>query len=614
MSDDSERPTKVDRRPSGSPQRANTTQSGPRERDSERIRETPAWLGDARYEPNEMLGRGGMGEVILANDAHIGRQIAVKVMRKLRAEGPSARARFLGEARVQAQLEHPAVVPVYDIGYDSDGSPYFTMKRVHGVTLDEALRRLGAQDPEAVKEYPLHKLLSAFQRVCLAVHFAHTRGVIHRDLKPSNVMLGEFGEVYVLDWGVAKRGDAGQSGAHEALTISSIPPPSETTEPTEQGVVLGTPGYMAPEQKSGSDEVVDSRADVYSLGVILRKLLAAQPDPPPELIAACTRATAVLPDDRYQSARELHDAIDAFLAGNRDLELRRALAAEHVEQAREFEKGLYSEGGGAAARKAALREVGRAIALDPTRGEALEFLVRLLTEPPPIPPREVLLELEAANRASRERSYPKAALAYLTIGLIGVPLAPIVGVRDMWLFVLPLVAWLASAALAGVARRHDAFHRRFPFLPVASALAIGMMSLLHGALLVVPIMAAVNAVCFVLAARPEVRRTAVGAACLAMIVPMFLEWYGVHPVSIQFESDSMRIAAGAIHLPPNGTYLFLGITYVVLLLLASRFVGAYRDALTTAETRNMLQAWQLRQLVPPEAQHMIVPEIRISRA
>ncbi|MFO0680212.1 MAG: serine/threonine-protein kinase, partial [Polyangiaceae bacterium] len=157
-----------------------------------------------RYRRTTLLGSGGMGDVHLCADERIGRDVAMKVIRRMRAENPEMLERFLREARVQGQLEHPAIVPVYDLGVLPDGSTFFTMKRVNGRTLSDVLEAQRSGNSTALEHYSLHRLLADFSRVCLAVHFAHARGVLHRDLKPSNVMLGEFGEVYVLDWGIAK--------------------------------------------------------------------------------------------------------------------------------------------------------------------------------------------------------------------------------------------------------------------------------------------------------------------------------------------------------------------------------------------------------------------------
>src|SRR5690349_14585720 len=160
----------------------------------------PADAGRCRF--GGRLGEGGMGEVLLAHDEHIGRDVAVK---RIRASEPTAEelSRFLREARVQGRLEHPAVVPVHDLAVDRDGRPFFVMKRLSGTTLLELLGRLRA-DPAADGATVRRRMLRAFADVCLAIEFAHSRGIVHRDLKPANIMLGDFGEVYVLDWGVAR--------------------------------------------------------------------------------------------------------------------------------------------------------------------------------------------------------------------------------------------------------------------------------------------------------------------------------------------------------------------------------------------------------------------------
>ena len=233
----------------------------------------------ARYEILEELGRGGMGEVHSAFDRRIGRLVAVK---RCRRSGDAAVdvERFLREACVQGQLEHPTVVPLYDIEVAGDGEISFTMKRVRGRTLKAILSALQAGDREADERYPTHKLLADFATVCLGVAFAHSRGVLHRDLKPENVMLGEFGEVYVLDWGVAKIGNAKEGAAGDALLVPG------TTQATVSGSLIGTPGYMAPEQCRGQIELVGPRSDVYALGAILFEISRSSP---------CSRSTEATP-------------------------------------------------------------------------------------------------------------------------------------------------------------------------------------------------------------------------------------------------------------------------------------------------------------------------------
>jgi serine/threonine-protein kinase len=182
------------------------------------------------YQLGALIGHGGMGEVVAAYDPRVGREVAIKRLRAAAASGDGV-ARFLREARIQARLEHPAIVPVHDLGTDPDGRPYFTMKRLAGVTL---AHQLATKPPP-----PRQRLLRAFADVCLAIELAHGRGVVHRDLKPANIMLGDFGEVYVLDWGLAR-----VLGEHDASVGADV---ESLDGMTQAGSVLGTPGYMAPE-------------------------------------------------------------------------------------------------------------------------------------------------------------------------------------------------------------------------------------------------------------------------------------------------------------------------------------------------------------------------------
>jgi serine/threonine-protein kinase len=296
-----------------------------------------------RYTLGDVLGRGGMGEVLGATDEQIGRDVAVK---RMRSTEPSADevARFVREARVQGQLEHPAVVPVHDLAVDGDGRPFFVMKRLSGKPMSALL-----DDQRAARGVDVEKrLLRAFADICLAVEFAHDNGIIHRDLKPANVMLGDFGEVYVLDWGIARTiADRDAPGAAAAVALQL------DTGETRAGTVLGTPAYMAPEQLAG--DRAGPAADIYALGCILYEIVAGEPlhagarslaaaasarpsahraDAPPEFDAICEKATAFDPAARHASARELHRAVQAYLDGDRDVAARRQLAREHVDRAR----------------------------------------------------------------------------------------------------------------------------------------------------------------------------------------------------------------------------------------------------------------------------------------
>lgn len=246
-----------------------------------------------RYEIHELLGRGGMGAVYRATDRVLRRDVALKVL-VTELEQDAVASRLEREARVLAALEHPGIVAIHDAGRLGDGRPFYVMRLVRGRRLDEQARLEGPGEH-----------LRRFLAVCDAVSFAHSRGVIHRDLKPANVMVGEFGEVLVLDWGVAKV----VSDVSEAIGKPGSVPDGDTGD----GVAVGTPGFMAPEQLSGVQSI-DGRADVFALGAILRDLLGAGKVPPP-LRALVARATAPAVEDRYATVDALAADVRSWLDG-----------------------------------------------------------------------------------------------------------------------------------------------------------------------------------------------------------------------------------------------------------------------------------------------------------
>ena len=268
------------------------------------------------------LGEGATSEVRRARDVSLERNVAVKVLRSVLSDRAEAVARFLGEARVTAALQHPGVVPVYAMGRDSEEHWFFTMKEVSGVTLTDAIRRFRLGETA----WSQRRLVEAVRRACETVAYAHASGVIHRDLKPDNIMLGEFGEVYVLDWGLARA---------EADATAATGDASQT----QAGAVMGTPAYMSPEQAAGRQGAVEPRSDVFGLGAVLFAVLSGRPplsapsieallararegqsdalapDAPPELASIVARAMQPAPGDRYPSALALGDDLGAWLAG-----------------------------------------------------------------------------------------------------------------------------------------------------------------------------------------------------------------------------------------------------------------------------------------------------------
>jgi serine/threonine-protein kinase len=237
-----------------------------------------------RYAVHELLGRGGMGAVYRATDRLLQRDVALKVL-PTELEQDGIAQRLEREARVLAALEHPGIVAIHDAGKIGDGRPFYVMRLVRGRRLDEQARTES-----------LGERLRRFLAVCDAVSFAHSRGVIHRDLKPANVMVGEFGEVLVLDWGVAKR--AKDTGVESE------------SESDPDGIAVGTPGFMAPEQSIAAADV-DTRADIYALGAMLRELVGTGQARP--LYAIAARATAASVDDRYPSVDSLAADVRAWL-------------------------------------------------------------------------------------------------------------------------------------------------------------------------------------------------------------------------------------------------------------------------------------------------------------
>lgn len=239
-----------------------------------------------RYEPVEVIGRGGMGVVWRARDRALDRDVAVKVLGE-HVRDDAIAARLAREAHILARLEHPGIVTVHDTGALADGRTWYAMRLVRGERLDRAARAFTSPG----------EMLRVLMRVAETVAFAHAQGVLHRDLTPRNVMLGPFGEVLVLDWGVARDATDAREATNGALGSGAV----------------GTPGYVAPEQAAGHPEV---RSDVFGLGAILRDLLAQRPEPVPKPLAAIRdRALAPDPGRRYPDASAFRDDLRRFLDG-----------------------------------------------------------------------------------------------------------------------------------------------------------------------------------------------------------------------------------------------------------------------------------------------------------
>jgi serine/threonine-protein kinase len=302
--------------------------------------------GTCSYHRVALHARGGLGQVSLARDEALGRLVALKEIQPGRADDPTSRQSFLFEALVTGNLEHPGIVPVYAMGRAADGRPFYAMRFIRGQSLDEAIRRFHAEDtesrPAGERTLALRGLLRRFVDVCNAVQYAHSHGVVHRDLKPANVMLGDFGETLVIDWGLALNRRMKEAGAQTKEDAdrdpSSLIPPSSFLLPPSR---MGTPAYSSPEQAHGRHDEVGPRSDVYSLGVSLYQLLTGhkpftaptletlldkvsrgeyppasqvKPGVPRPLEAVCRKAMAVRAEDRYESAQALAEEVERWLA------------------------------------------------------------------------------------------------------------------------------------------------------------------------------------------------------------------------------------------------------------------------------------------------------------
>ncbi len=299
---------------------------------------------------------GGLGEVFVAEDNQLLREVALKQIKPRYADDANSRARFIQEGEITGRLEHPGIVPVYGMGVYADGRPFYAMRFIQGASLADAIdkfhRRCGTEGASGVEQIEFRKLLNCFVNVCNAIEYAHSRGVLHRDLKPGNIMLGKFGETLVVDWGLAKvvgRPEKAEAGAGEKTLQLALG--GSGSSPTQIGSALGTPRYMSPEQAAGRLDDLRPQCDVYSLGATLYCLLCGKPpftdrpasnlaellrrvesgdlvpqSPlglsgdgsrfpiPRPLEAICLKAMALQPDDRYPSAKSLADDVEHWLA------------------------------------------------------------------------------------------------------------------------------------------------------------------------------------------------------------------------------------------------------------------------------------------------------------
>jgi serine/threonine-protein kinase len=548
------------------------------------------------YIVGNAIGAGGMGEVLLAHDPQIGRDVAIKHMRDP-APSDEAIKRFLREATIQARLDHPAIVPVHEIGYDADGRPYFIMKHLSGVTLAHKLEAGG----------PIQPLLRALIDVCFAIDLAHARRIVHRDLKPSNIMLGDYGEVYVLDWGVAR-----VLGEHDP---TPMPTPTEPTSGTRTGAVLGTPGYIAPEQMRDARSVAE-KVDIYSLGAILFEILAGEPlharddvlastlnrpvdspaarrpsrQIPPELDAACVAALAEDPSAR-PTARELAERLQSYLDGDRDLEHRRKLAARQVAIATDaLDAGHRDEG---------IFAAGRALALDPESLEASELVLSLIVEPPNPLPRELVQTLAAGELAiNRERSRRSIMPALAIIVLV----TPFVFTTTVTSWPELIGLYIAAAALATLAFLHWRFAWASPpmiFFGLNIAVVV-LFSRLAGPLVLTPVLVCALSIVIASRARPWI---VPAFAALSVLVPFALEWLGVVGRTLEVpQAHGHGLVFGssvfANDSPPPVRILGVIGGTVALLVVVGMYTTTLARQRQAAQRALAIQTWTLQRLLP----------------
>lgn len=592
---------------------------------SDPVAEVFAGGSSVRYSPGRMLGHGGMGAVRLYQDRWISRDVAIKQLRPDCAKRPSLRYRFLREAQIQGQLQHPGVLPVYDMGLTHEGDPYFTMRRLNGHTLEEIVEGLHDNDAGTLAHYSRRRILAALAQVCLTVAFAHNRGVVHRDLKPANIMLGDFGEVYVLDWGVAKL-----TGAELTIEMDANADDAEAAGHTSPGAILGTPGYMAPEQAAKADDV-DGRSDVYALGAILFEVLTLEPLHPrddvdralestmlgvdarpssrkprvpvrPELDDLCVRATSLERGER-PTAREMADIIQSCLDGEQELEQRRTQAQRHTVSA-QVSLALADRGGAGAdkLRSKAMGELTRALALDPTHEPAVRTMMRAMVSSPDVLPPEAEERLRAVADRDRARAAGRAALTFL-IWLALLPILYVLGVRDpVWFGVMALPV----SVLVGLNAYLSKAGRATPGLNVLTIVlvfaAVASLGALVGPLGLVPAVSITAAATLMISLRADSRmRWFIGTlSVLAIGAPLSAQVLGWLPPSYAFASEGILVLPLAVDLPNVGTAIVIGAAIVMTLLAGNVLVARAVQALVEGERKLFARAWQTQQLMPAQ--------------
>lgn len=566
-----------------------------------------------------------MGEVWLLQDRQLDRNVALKTVRSDK-RGVDSASLFAHEVMLQARLDHPAFVPVHEMGVAPSGEPYFTMRRVDGMSLSEAL---AAAKPDDLREQ--HRLLRAFAQVCAAVHFAHDRGVVHRDLKPSNVMLGAYGEVYVLDLGIAQRVQRDTpTPPSEELALDDAP---SGKRPVARA---GTPGYMAPEQHSAPG-TVDSSADVYALGCILFELLTHRPlhspdtlrerplqeayrvaDPSPLhavrgradslpvtrlLDDACRRALSLDPAERTLSARDLHDCVVAHLDGAAIQRWRHDEAGKLSRRAAELVQQTNA-GGGADTfelRQRALTALGRAMSLAPADEATRETVRSLLQEPPP-PDAKVLL-------ASRIETW-RQVLATETVGGLALALCG-------WVVCVPLMWWMGirdvgyTAALLGLGVATIAWLLAFLWrkpprtwamlgLGVLSTATVALSGRWLGPFGVAPAVFVAHMTFFAMVPDKRTRYAMMGMLIVGALAPLGELLATGQVANMSIADGTIVITPLVTHLPPVATWATLVFINAAVMVGAATSMRLLDARLEDAQRTVHWHQWQIEALMEVE--------------
>ncbi len=568
-----------------------------------------------RYDMERFVASGGMGDIWLYHDRTLGRDIAVKELKSGHALVDHRKQRFIREAKVQAALQHPGIVPIYDFVACNSGGAYFTMRHVEGHTLAEVYAASTRGEPS----HSLRQLLTALGSVSLTLQYAHERGVVHRDLKPENIILGDYGEVYVLDWGVAKVFDPD----HERPSAVRVIPTSESANDK----LIGTLEYMAPEQLAGGADVGPA-ADVFAMGVVLFEILTgellregdedalvqqvaqgdaieerlgASGDLPTVLTSLCIDATKRFFRDR-PSAREFQQRLQAYLDGVENEERFHSAATVHVQSAQARLSTVPHGPLDTEHRAAAVADLGRALALDPTREDALATLRELLRgDEKELPPGAVAELVQQRNDAARESA--RASIFVYAAWLALIPLAGVMGIRS-----LPALAFLITGPALlvivnlWVDRRGTFSGPLIWFALLLSFTSVSALSVFAGPYLLVPSLAVATAVTYLIAFRgnTSVQLATQVLAPLAVAVPVALQTFGVLPRSYLFREGRVSIEPFAVGLPAGLTEVLFFVGGTLLVVLANYIVTRVVANLDRAEKRALGQAWWFRQLLPED--------------